>query len=184
VLGDLTAGAQPGLRFVAGARLGPEDPGINRVVDTASYAVGIPRLALPSADGEGWLTERIATALEAKELPVVRRIDGIGKRVDVRDFLRAIAPADAARVSLGRAGLVGDLVGLSVEVDVRGSGGVKIAEVTEAVFGADLPARAVRVALAKRLPSGELASPVQLDALRKPRTHASAEEAPAGEAAV
>ena len=86
-------------------------------------------------------------ALEATELPVMRRIDGIGKRVDVRG---RSCGASSSRVptgaeALARAGIVGDLVVLHAEVDVRGSGGVKIAEVVEATFGdAELPHRAVR----------------------------------------
>ena len=43
--------------------------------------------------------------------------------------------------------MVGDLVALLVDVEIRGSGSVKIAEVVEALAGAELPHRAVRVAL-------------------------------------
>jgi radical SAM family uncharacterized protein/radical SAM-linked protein len=173
VLDDLTAGAQPGLRFVRGLRLGPDDPGISKVIDTARYVVGIPRAALAERGGEGWLRERMALGLAASELLVVRRIDGIGKRVDVRDFLRTIAlVTDGASDGLSRAGIAGDLVMLAVEVDVRGSGGVKIAEVVEAVLDPELPHRAVRVALGKRLADGSLATPLDVAFLRKPRTAA------------
>ncbi len=178
LLEELSAGAQAGLRFVSGARLGPDDPGISRVVDVARYAVGVPRSVVEARGGEAWVRERVAQALAASELPVVRRIDGIGKRVDVRDFLRdlTISPVDGG-AALAAAGLVGDLFALSAEVDVRGSGGVKIAEVVEAVFDAELPNRAVRVLLGKRTPSGGIASPLELSALRKPRA------APGGETA-
>ncbi len=170
LLEGLSAGAQPGLRFAGGAVLGPEDPGITRVVDVARYVVGVPRAAMAPRGGEAWLRERIGLALDARELCVVRRIDGIGKRVDVRDFLRAIAIDEGSASSLVRAGIVGDLVPLAVEVDVRGSGGVKIAEVIEAVFDAELPHRPVRVLLGKRLVGGAVASPLELPALRKPRS--------------
>jgi radical SAM-linked protein len=176
ILSDLTAGAQPGLRFLGGTRLGPDDPGITRVIDVARYVAGVPAATLaaeassaPGA-GEAWLGERIASAMAKKDLVVVRRIDGVGKRVDVRDFLRSICVDAAAGDDLARAGIVGDLVPIAVEVDVRGSGGVKIAEVIEAVFGPDLPYRAVRVALGKRIADGGLAGPLALAALRVPRT--------------
>ncbi len=174
-LDQLSAGAQPGLRFVGAARLGPDDPGITKVIDVASYVVGVPRAVIASRGGEAWLRDRIDAAMASKEICVVRRIDGIGKRVDVRDFLRAIALSPVGDMSLARAGMVGDLISVSVEVDVRGSGGVKIAEVVEAVFDPELPNRAVRVGLGKRLPDRGIASPLELDALRKPRAHGVAD---------
>jgi radical SAM family uncharacterized protein/radical SAM-linked protein len=174
LLDGLSAGAHRGLRFVGGVALGADDPGISRVVDVARYTVGVPRSALVSRGGDGWLRDRIERALAAPELPVVRRIEGIGKRVDVRDFLRTIAIAESGATSLARAGIVGDLVSLAVEVDVRGSGGVKISEVIEAVFDAELPTRPVRVMLGKRLSDGRVASPLELAALRKPCTLAPA----------
>jgi radical SAM family uncharacterized protein/radical SAM-linked protein len=176
LLEELTAGAQPGLRFVGGVRLGAEDPGITRVVDVARYVVGIPHSALAERGGEAWLRDRIAQGLAAAELCVVRRIDGIGKRVDVRDFLRVIEVRPDAAAELDRAGVLGDMLVLSVEVDVRGSGGVKIAEVMEAIFDIELPHRAVRVLLGKRLPDGTTAQPLQLDLLRKPRAQPAVQE--------
>jgi radical SAM family uncharacterized protein/radical SAM-linked protein len=172
ILGALSAGAQSGLRFVGGVRLGPEDPAISRVVDVARYVVGLPRQVVDPRGGEAWVQERIDGALAASELPVVRRIDGVGKRVNVREFLRvlAIAGEDGPR-ALAAAGVVGDLLPLVVEVDVRGSGGVKIAEVVEALFGdAEFPSRPVRVLLGKRTPDGSVASPLDLALLRRTRT--------------
>ena len=127
LLDSLSEGAQPGLRFAAGAALGPGDAAISRVVDTARYVVGIPRAVIQLRGGEAWLRECIGRSFAAQELPVVRRIDGIGKRVDVRGFLRSMDVCGDA--SLDRAGIAGDLVAVAVEVEVRGSGGVKIAEV-------------------------------------------------------
>jgi radical SAM family uncharacterized protein/radical SAM-linked protein len=169
----LSAGSQPGLRFAGGVRLGVGDLAVTRTIDTARYVVGIPRVAIAPRGGEAWLRDRIAQALSAQELPVVRRIDGIGKRVDVRAFLQTIDVCEdhdhtrAGRGGLERAGILGDLVPVAVRVEVRGSGGVKIAEVIEAVCGdADLPHRAVRVALGRSRGQGEVVSPLELDALR------------------
>jgi radical SAM-linked protein len=172
VLDALSAGAQSGLRFVGGVRLGAEDAAISRVVDVARYVVGIPRSVIAPRGGDAWVRERIEQALAAGELPVVRRIDGIGKRVDVRDFLKVMAVAGEADArALAAAGVVGDLLPIVVEVDVRGSGGVKIAEVVEAVFGdAEFPNRPVRVLLGRRTPDGIVASPLDLPTVRRPRT--------------
>jgi radical SAM-linked protein len=179
LLDELSAGAQPGLRFVAGVALGGGDSAVSRVIDVARYAVGIPRTVVEARGGQAWLEERVGALRAATSLVVVRRIDGIGKRVDVRDFLRSIELAtDEGSALLARAGIVGDLVPLTVEVDVRGSGGVKIAEVMEAMCGdPELPHRAVRVALGARLADGRIASTMELDTLRALRTARARSEA-------
>jgi radical SAM family uncharacterized protein/radical SAM-linked protein len=162
LLESLSAGAQPGLRFVGGVRLGAGDAAVTRLVNVARYAVGIPRTAIDALGGDARLRERVARALAASELPAVRRIDGIGKKINVREFLRSIDVAPDASL-LDRAGIGGDLVTLAVEVEVRGSGGVKIAEVVEVVFGdAEVPHRAVRVELGTRRLDGSVASPLDL----------------------
>ena len=146
--------------------------------------MGIPRSVLGPLGGEAWLRERVEAAMAAASLVVVRRIDGIGKRIEVRQFLRSLAvDAGDAAEWLARAGLTGDLVTLSAEVEVRGSGGVKIAEVVEAIAGdAELPHRAVRIALGTA--SGEhVLSPLELDALRALRAARAHTEPKADEAA-
>jgi radical SAM family uncharacterized protein/radical SAM-linked protein len=179
LLGRLSGGAQPGLRFAAGAPLMAGDAAITRVIDTARYVVGIPRAAIGARGGEDWLRGRIDRALGAAELPVVRRIDGIGKRIEVRSLLRSVAIDAQAAVALSRAGIVGDMIPLSVEVEVRGSGGVKIAEVVEAVSGdAELPHRAVRTTLGLRRDDGTIALPLDLGALRARRPVETASPTP------
>jgi radical SAM family uncharacterized protein/radical SAM-linked protein len=183
ILDALSAGAQPGLRFVGGATLESSDAAISRVVDVARYVVGLPRSVAMPAGNADWLGECVAAALAARELIVVRRIDGIGKRVDVRDFLRHVAiGGPESQTALEQAAIAGDLVTLAVDVDVRGSGGVKIAEVVEAIFGdASVPHRAVRTGLGRRLADGTIASPLDLPALRvvPVRSQAPALSAPA-----
>jgi hypothetical protein len=84
-------------------------------------------------------------------IPFVRRIDGVGKTLDVRRFLlRADVAGPEAGAALARAGLVGDLVAVDVECAITGSGGVKAAEVAAVIAGDRLtapPHRAVRIAL-------------------------------------
>jgi hypothetical protein len=131
--------------------------------------------------GEAWLRDRVRAAMEASSLVVMRRIDGVGKRVDVREYLRSLeVSGESGRELLARAGIVGDLVVLSAEVEVRGSGGVKIGEVVEVVVGdAELPHRSVRVALGARRADGSLASPLDLDELRAVRAARAAVESAA-----
>lgn len=168
ILEDLNAGAQRGFRFVGSARLGAQDAGVTRIIDGARYAVAIPRDVVAARGGEAWLQGRIDAAMAAPELPVTRRIEGVGKRVDVRSFLRRLAVAgEDGAAAMSRAGIVGDLVVLNVEVEVRGNGGVKIAEVIEALAGdAELPHRAVRTAMGLRTEAGEVVSPLDLAVVR------------------
>ena len=173
LLEQLSAGAQPGIRFTGGAALGAGDPAVTRVVDSARYVVGFPRGDLAARGGPDWLQGCIERAMHAKELPVMRRIDGIGKRIEVRGYVRTIETPAGGNEWLAKAGIAGDLLGMSVEVEVRGSGGVKIAEVVEAVCpDADLPYRAVRIGLGRRGVDGSITSPLEVDALRPLRSAA------------
>jgi radical SAM family uncharacterized protein/radical SAM-linked protein len=185
LLGALSEGAHQGLRFVGGAKLGPGDAAVSRVIDTARYAVGIPRDVVERRGGEAWLRERAHAAMETRSLVVMRRIDGVGKRVDVRPFLRSLDVADACGGELmTRAGILGDLLVIHAEAEVRGSGGVKISEVLEAVVGdTELPHRAVRTGLGARRPDGSLAGPLDLEALRAIRAARSAVDAAAAQRA-
>jgi radical SAM-linked protein len=166
LLDALSEGAHGGLRFVGGARLAPEDAAITRVIDGARYVVGVPRVLRPHGE-RSWLARRAAEIFDGRPLEIVRRIDGIGKRVDVADFVRKVEVDPLATEALSAAGLVGELEAIVVEVDIRGSGSVKVAEVIEVLLGSpNIAHRAVRTALGKRLPSGTFATPLDLSVLR------------------
>ena len=151
-LAALSEGSPEGLDFIAGQKLADGEPSVSKIVDTATYAVAFSR----SAIDESLARARVTEALAASSLPVVRNIDGIGKHVDVRRFLRALAWDDAnGRAALAGAGLVGDLVALLAVVAVTPQGSAKISEVVEVLFGAQTPFQAVRVSLSCQL----LASP-------------------------
>jgi radical SAM-linked protein len=179
IVDALTEGAQDGMRFLDGARLGIKDAGISRIVDAASYVVAIPRSVLAERGGDAWLAERVDAVRAATELPIVRRIDGIGKKVDVRAFLRGIrVGGERAHDAIARAGIVGDFAAIEVDVEIRGSGAVKISEVVEVLASAgvegvepkaaaELPHRAVRVAMGMWKGDGVIASPMKLEAVRK-----------------
>jgi radical SAM family uncharacterized protein/radical SAM-linked protein len=161
LLQALSASSQPGLRFVGAAHLDARAPSVAKILDAARYVVAVPRSFLESLGGEAWVRGRIAASREA-DLSVTRRIEGVGKRVDVRRFLRSIdVGGPRAHEELARAGTVGDFLALDVDVDVGNAGGVKIAEVVEAVFrGDDLPHASVRTALGMRSPGGDIVSPL------------------------
>lgn len=167
IVDELTAGSQDGMRFLDGARLGIKDAGVSRIVDAARYVVAVPRSVIAER-GDAWLAERVDAVRAATELPIVRRIDGIGKKVDVRQFLRGIAlGGEKAHDAIARARIAGDFATIEVDVEIRGSGAVKISEVVEVLAGAELPHRAVRVAMGMWKGDGAIASPMSLESVRK-----------------
>ena len=163
MLEALSAASPEGLSFFAGAKLGPTDRAVSRLIDTARYAVAIPTSVLGPLGGETGLRERVAGAMAAKELRVKRTIEGIGKWLDVREYLRAIeVDTVGARAATEAAGLVGSFVVLAVDLEIRGSGAIKISEVVEVLAGADdLPHRAVRFGMGT-WEDGEVVSPFVL----------------------
>ncbi|HWL88853.1 MAG TPA: TIGR03936 family radical SAM-associated protein, partial [Polyangiaceae bacterium] len=160
-LAALSAGSPEGVRFFAGVRLGPRDAAVSRTIEGARYAVCIPRAVLASRGGEDWLRERANALRAATESRVMRRIDGVGKWVDVRAFLRQIAVGDArAAQAAAEAGFVGDLVPVLVDLDIGNAGTAKISEVVQSLSPDDpLEYAAVRIGLGA-FRGEELVSPV------------------------
>ncbi|HVH43342.1 MAG TPA: TIGR03936 family radical SAM-associated protein, partial [Labilithrix sp.] len=171
---ELTRGSPEGLVWKAGALLSPADRGVSKVIDGARYAVGIPRRALDAIGGEARLAAEVARVMEAPEVRLVRRFErGLAKAVDAKRFLRALSPLDPRAVSfLEDARVAGDLVPLLVDVAITGEGGVKIAEVMEALFGKSedgdvaIPYHAVRAELGL-WHEGKIISPSDLAMLRE-----------------
>jgi len=160
-LAALTAGSPEGVRFFAGTRLGPKDVAVSRTIEAARYAVCIPRAVLAARGGEAWLQERAAALYASTEFRVMRRIEKVGKWVDVRAFLRTITVNDPIAVrAAADAGFVGDLVPVLVDLDIRPNGTAKISEVVHALSPDDpLDYVAVRAGLGI-FRDGVLVSPV------------------------
>ena len=168
----LNEGVPDGLRFTAAAKLGPQDPGVTRVITGARWALAFARKALEG--GEQALRASVDAALAAETLPVRREIERNVKTVDVRVYLVSAVVGDPAAVAaVERAGLVGDLVVVAIETRIPGSGAVKASEVAAVLAGADVPCKAVRIAL---LADGE--SPMAIVGRPRPPREAPAREAP------
>jgi radical SAM-linked protein len=177
-LADLNAAADEGLVFTGGAKLGPEDAAITKIVTGARYVVVVARAALAAHGGDAWLADALTRFLEAPEKKIRRELDGLAKYVDVRSFVTAARLGDDhARESARRAGFVGDFALLEVDVKILGSGGVKTNEIVEAITdGSGLAHRAIRTALYADKGGIEI-DPLDLAALRRAR---AAERVPAG----
>ncbi|HEY8427992.1 MAG TPA: TIGR03936 family radical SAM-associated protein, partial [Sandaracinaceae bacterium] len=165
----LNAVSELGLEFTDAIVLGDADRRITRVVDEAVYVAGVPELSLRELglDLEG-LCARVA---ERRTGPLVvrRDIDGIGKKVDVKQYLLGVEVGAGAEV-LERAGIAGRLVPMRIRLRITGGGTAKPSEALEALLGADVPARFVREALLAHQ-DGERISPREVARLRSaPRT--------------
>jgi radical SAM-linked protein len=174
LLAELNDGSPEGLVWRAGALLSQGDCGVAKAIDGARYAVGIPRRALDAIGGEARLSQEIERVLHAPEVRVIRRFErGLAKAVDVKRFLRALVPFDPrATAFLEEARVAGDFVPLLADVAITGEGGVKIAEVMEALFGKDangdvaVPYHAVRAELGL-WNDASIVSPIELAKLRE-----------------
>lgn len=140
---ELTRVSPPGLSFERGVVLGKQDPSIAKVIDGARYAVAFPRMALDAIGGEARLRAEVDRVVVAPEIKVIRRFErGLAKSIDVKKFLRGLSVGDSrAAAYLDAAQMLGDFVPLLVDVAVTGDGGVKIAEVVEALFPKALVSR-------------------------------------------
>ncbi|MCC6215504.1 MAG: TIGR03960 family B12-binding radical SAM protein [Polyangiaceae bacterium] len=144
VLARLAGAAAPGLRFLAAARLGPQDAGISRVVRGAEYVVAVEPVAgdpVPAA-------RRVEAFLARSEAVVERVVADRRKSVDVRAYVERLTLGDdAALAALDAAGVPAPGVVLCARMAITQAGAAKVSELVQAVFGAPRPHRAARVRL-------------------------------------
>jgi hypothetical protein len=114
-------------------------------------------------------------------LVVMRRVDGVGKKVDVGALLDALT-VDEGDDAVRAAGYVGELLALRFRTRVLPTGAAKAMEVVEALFGPEAPARYIRTAMG-RLRDGVVVSPMTLDAQRVVKPAPEEPEAPTTNAA-
>ena len=76
--------APEGLQFVDGVALGPDDPGITKIISGARYLFAIARPVLNEHGGEAWLSAQIRALLASGEHKVRREIEKLARYVDVR----------------------------------------------------------------------------------------------------
>lgn len=173
VLAELNQKSPAGLHFQHIVPLEGEDPGITKVVNGARYLLIFARSALELPAGvsaEAWLSARCEAAMAQPSLMIRREIEGIGKMLDVRSFLRGARLANAQEQSLlERAGLWGNLVAITVDALILGSGAVKSSEIATVIAGDGQnvpPHQALRIELYGEW-AGQHYSPLDLTTARK-----------------
>jgi radical SAM-linked protein len=127
-----------GLEFLAAAKLGPQDPGLSRIVTGARYVIALSEAALDGQGGKSVLTDHVQSFLHAETAWVLRRIEGVGKKVDVRRHVAALAVGgDPELMLLEQAGFVGRLVPLRATLHIGQSGSARINELVQVLLGND-----------------------------------------------
>ena len=164
----LTEASADGVVFTGGAALGPNDAGVNKIIDGARYVLAFPKSAL--AGGKEFLEERAQYMRNATDLRVLRKIDGLGKWVDVKTYLRTIVVDDPrAAAILARAGIDGDLVPVLCDLTITQNGAVKAHEVGEVLLGEaakGTPYVVVRANMGAFV-DGDIVSPLETARFRK-----------------
>ncbi|MEN9578779.1 MAG: hypothetical protein RJA70_1788 [Pseudomonadota bacterium] len=122
-----------GLSFTGVRALDPHEPRVNALITGARYLIVFATSALKALGGRANVEREIERFLASDERLVMRRVKGLGKKMNVRDYvtrLRLCENADAAR----QAGLVGDLCALEAEVRITALGSIKTHEIVDALF--------------------------------------------------
>lgn len=186
IVAELNQASPEGLVFTAAERLAPGQVALSKIIDASRYLVCIPEAALPELGGLAALL-RIVNEFNARdEARVMRRIENVGKWVDVRKMTTHLDVARVPDADLSRAGIVGTYAGLSATVVQSNSGSVKISEVMQVLsetLGLEIPWRAIRMEMGA-LRDGRIVSPI--DVLREEAQNmarAIANDAAANEAA-
>lgn len=166
LLERLNRASAPGVEFTGAALLGPNDPGLSKLITAAVYVVGLAGATVERLGGPDAIERRVAAFLAQSEVRVRRDVKGVGRLIDVRGGVTDLRVGDAAAAArLVEAGVVGRLLPLVVEFPLSGQGAVRVGEVLAAVFGdGELPHVGVRVAL-----KAGATSPLDLPVHRKPQ---------------
>jgi radical SAM family uncharacterized protein/radical SAM-linked protein len=176
VLEALTKASPSGLAFREAIRLEKDAPPLSHAICAARYVLAFPRESLAPLGGADGLARAVKALAEAQSATVMRRVEGIARKLDVAPLLaRVELDAPRSRHAIHRAGLVGDLLPVEIDVRVLPTGSAKASEVAEALLAqggvavADVPFAIVRTALgALDAASGDIVSPLAPSALLAP----------------
>lgn len=164
----LNASTESGLEWIGACALGAQDAGINKMIDEGEYVAAIPHAWLRSVGlGEVSAVQARIDERRGGDLVVLREIEGIGKKVDVAQYLLDVRAGEGAD-ALAEAGLGGEILPIRIRLRITGGGTAKATEVIEGIFGKETPHRLVRVGLfADR--DGARVPLMELDRLRRSR---------------
>src|SRR5450755_961593 len=149
LLARLNLAASGGLEFKTVVPLTANDRVITTIVTGARYVIALAESAVKDLGGLAGLERSIAEFMAKSEFKLRRDIEGVGKFINVRQFVARMSIGGAQSLALlERAGLVGRMIPVDVTIEIGQRGSAKIAEVVEALTGvSNFPHRGVRSAL-------------------------------------
>jgi radical SAM-linked protein len=123
-----------GLRFIDASRLTRETASLGASIVAAEYVLAFPEGSL---DG---VQAKVDGFMQREEITVKRVIKGLGRKIDVRRYVRSLEVGDhTALASVRRAGIAGRLSTLVTQVALGPQGSAKPAEIVLALLGENGP---------------------------------------------
>ncbi|MDP3278398.1 MAG: TIGR03960 family B12-binding radical SAM protein [Deltaproteobacteria bacterium] len=165
----LQLGTPEGLRFTGAVMLGPNDPGINKLIELTEYVALVPWRVLRElgiGDVAG-LRAQIAQAQQSG-LTAMRAVErSIARKVDVGAYVVEIDVPESSDV-VARAGYAGELAAVRFVTRVTPDGTCKPIEVVRALLGPTVEPRMVRTHMGTRTEGGEWRGLMELEHFRRP----------------
>ncbi|HEX3774228.1 MAG TPA: TIGR03936 family radical SAM-associated protein, partial [Polyangiaceae bacterium] len=148
-LACLNRAASGGLEFKEVVPLTTLDRAITTIVTGARYVIALAASAAAELGGRAGVARLVQEFLAKTEHKLRRNVEGVGKFVNVREFVIEMSlGGEESQALLERAGLVGRMIPIDVTIEIGQRGSAKIVEVVEALTGvADFPHRGVRTEL-------------------------------------
>jgi radical SAM family uncharacterized protein/radical SAM-linked protein len=149
LLERLNRAASGGIQFKGVQALTSNDRVITTIVSGARYVIALAESALAGLGGVAELERRIDEFLAKAECSVRRDVEGLGKHVNVRQFVQKMSlGGPESSELLEQAGLIGRMIPIDVTIEIGQRGSAKVSEVIEALLGdKHFPHRGVRSAL-------------------------------------
>jgi hypothetical protein len=163
-----------GLEFFGARLLSSHDAKLSHAIEEAQYVAALPHASLAACGlADAQALDKLVRERAQGELRTRRTVEGVGKWVDVHRYL-VNAEVGAGAEALERAGLVGDLLPIRIQLRFTDAGTAKVSEALDTLLGTtDVPARFVRERLVWR--SGDVVGePLELERFRSVRGAASA----------
>jgi radical SAM-linked protein len=182
----LQLGTPEGVRFTGAVLLGPNDPGLNKLIENTEYVAAVPWTVLRERGIVDMDALRAKVdAARAEGLSAMRPVEkGLARKIDVGAYVLDVAAGEGDE-AIACAGYAGSLACVRFVTRVTPDGTCKPSEVIRALLGDGIEARYVRTHMGKRDEHGQWAGLMELERFRRePRTKRPRVESAGEEGAV
>jgi radical SAM family uncharacterized protein/radical SAM-linked protein len=164
----LQLGAPEGLVFTGAVLLGPNDPGLNKLIEHTEYVAAVSEAVLQGLHIHS--IQQFQAQIEkarAAGLSTMRSMEkGLMRKINVGEYVLDVQAGEGAE-ALAKAGYVGALVPVRFVTRVTPSGTCKPSEVLRSVLAVDTEARYVRTRMGRQTPDGAWAGLLDLPKFRR-----------------